>query len=99
MGSPVSVVVANLVMEDVEQRALCTFAYPPRIWKRYVDDTFCIIGAKHIDCFHQHLNSLEMYTVYNGERVRWSDPLLDVLVKRENDGTVSTGRKLTQTST
>ena len=31
MGSPVSVVAANLVMEDVEQRALCTFAHPPQV--------------------------------------------------------------------
>ena len=30
MGSPVSVVIANLVMEDVEQRALATFHSPPR---------------------------------------------------------------------
>ena len=29
MGSPVSVVVANLVMEDVEQEALSTFHAPP----------------------------------------------------------------------
>ena len=30
MGSPVSIVIANLVMEDVEQRALATFHSPPR---------------------------------------------------------------------
>ena len=29
MGSSVSVVVANLVMEDVETRAIETFAHPP----------------------------------------------------------------------
>ena len=40
MGSPISVVVANLVMEDVEVRALTTFHSPPRFWRHYVDDTF-----------------------------------------------------------
>ena len=30
MGSPVSVMVANMVMEDVEQRALATFISPPQ---------------------------------------------------------------------
>ena len=32
MGSPVFVVVANLVIEDVEERALATFHSPPRLW-------------------------------------------------------------------
>ena len=39
MGSPVSVIVANLVMEDIEDRALSSFYAPPRFWRRYVDDT------------------------------------------------------------
>ena len=38
MGSPVSVVIANMVMEDVEQRALATSPVKPFFWKRYVDD-------------------------------------------------------------
>ena len=33
MGSPVSVVVANLVMEDIEGRALDTFSSPVKCWK------------------------------------------------------------------
>ena len=50
MGSPVSVVVANLVMEDVETRAIETFAHPPppRLWLCYVDDTFVIIEKKFL---------------------------------------------------
>ena len=39
MGSPVSVSVANLVMEDVEERALASFDIQLPFWKRYVDDT------------------------------------------------------------
>ena len=38
MGSPVSMVVADLVMEDVEERALTTYHSPPLFWKRYVDE-------------------------------------------------------------
>ena len=33
MGSPVTVTVANLVMEDVEERALSTYPSPPPFWK------------------------------------------------------------------
>lgn len=38
IGSPVSVSVANLVMEDIEERALSTFHSPPHFWMHYVDD-------------------------------------------------------------
>ena len=33
MGSPVSVVAADLVMEDIESRALSTYPQPPKFWK------------------------------------------------------------------
>ncbi len=36
MGSPVSVTVANLVMEDIEERAIATYHTPPVFWKRYI---------------------------------------------------------------
>ena len=45
MGSPVT---ANMVMEDVEQKALATSPVKPFFWKRYVDDViFAVSGMKH----------------------------------------------------
>ena len=38
MGSPVSVVVANIVMEHIEDLALSTSLVPTVFWKRYMDD-------------------------------------------------------------
>ena len=35
MGSPVSAVIANMVMEDVEQRALATSPVKPFFWKQF----------------------------------------------------------------
>ena len=59
MGSPVSVTMANLVMEDIEERALKTYHTEIPVWKRYVDDTFVIIQEDLIEEFHSHLNSIE----------------------------------------
>jgi len=43
MSSPVSPVVANLYMEEMEESAINASPVTPKIWKRYVDDSFCII--------------------------------------------------------
>ena len=43
MGSPISAVIANRVMEDLETRALNTFISGLKFWKRYVDDTFVLL--------------------------------------------------------
>ena len=44
MGSPVSVMVANIVMEDVEERALTSYEIQLPFWKRYVDDICTVMG-------------------------------------------------------
>jgi len=59
MGSPVSSVVTNLVMEDIETQALETFTDPPRLWKRYVDNTFVIMKRSTLSEFLTHLNKIE----------------------------------------
>ena len=49
MGSPVSAVIANLYMESFEEQAITTSSYEPRIWKRYVNDTFTILDRKNVE--------------------------------------------------
>ena len=57
MGSPVSTVIASLYMESFEEQAITSSSYKPRIWKRYVDDTFAILDRGSVDSFLQHLNN------------------------------------------
>ena len=55
MGSPVSVVVANLVMEDIESRALSSFSPSPVFWKRYIDDVCCAVKEEDVIPFPHDL--------------------------------------------
>ena len=59
MGSPVSVTVANLAIEDVEDRVLATTDVPFRFWWRYVDDTCIALPASCCQELHKHLISIE----------------------------------------
>jgi len=34
---------ANLRIEAIEELAIKSTAIPPQVWKRYVNDSFCII--------------------------------------------------------
>jgi len=100
MGSPVSVVIANLVMESVENSALLSFPNPPRFWRRFVDDTFVIINNDKIDDFFEHINQVEDSINFTMEReVENCLPFLDVLVTKLADGSLQTKvhRKPTQT--
>ncbi|XP_028408801.1 uncharacterized protein LOC114531377 [Dendronephthya gigantea] len=58
MGSPVSAVIANLVMEDVEQRVLASSPIKPLFWKRYVDNVASTVNKNEIDNLLKHLNSI-----------------------------------------
>ena len=90
MGSPVSVAIANMVMEEIEERALSTYGSPPKVWKRYVDDTFTVLRSDTVLDFHDHLNSIHPSIQFTIEREDdMSLPFLDVLLKRQTDGTNS----------
>ena len=68
MGSLVSAVIANLVMEDVEQRALASTPVNPSFWKRFVDDVISAVSENVIDVLLQHLNSIEPSIQFTVER-------------------------------
>ena len=79
MSSPVSPVVANLCMEEIEESAISISSVRPKIWKRYVDDSFCIIGKNDVSAFHGTLNSIDSNISFTIET-----SFLDTLVSRRN---------------
>ena len=73
MGSPVSAILANLVMEQVEERALISAPHPPKWWFRYVDDSHVCIAREHLTEFHSHLNSINQHIKFTVEEEK-TDP-------------------------
>ena len=100
MGSPVSAVIANIFMEDFEERAIASAIYKPKIWKRYVDDTFTILDRDQVDGFLQHLNNQQPTIRFTMETEKDNSiPFLDTSVIRDSDGVLTTSvyRKPTHT--
>ena len=52
MGSPVSVVVVKIVMQNIEEQALATYSETLLLWLRYFDDTITAVYKNKIDEFH-----------------------------------------------
>jgi len=87
MGSPVSPILANLVMEDIENKAMSEFHHPPKVWKRHVDDTFVVIKREYLQQFFNFLNSIEPTVQFTKERESYGVlAFLDVKLTRENIG-------------
>ena len=100
MGSPVSAVVANLYMEFFEELALESAPSRPRLWKRYVDDTRCILRKGDLDGLLNHLNSIRPTIKITMElEEEGSLPFLDTRVTRLANGKldITVYRKKTHT--
>ena len=92
MGSSLSQIVANLFIEDFETGALSSSPNPPRIWLRFVNDTFVIHKAEHTQQFLSHLNSLDPNIQFTTEFPDQQGflPFLDTLTSQGPDGTLIT---------
>ena len=88
MGSPLSPIITNLFMEDLEQRVIQSAPLQPKLWVQYVDDTFVIWthGKEELRAFHEHLNqqcpSIQ-FTIEEEKEERIA--FLDVCMKRQGD--------------
>ena len=100
LRAPISPLVATLFMEDFKVKAL-KHPYPPLICLRYVDDTFVVLKAEHMQQFLTHCNSLIPQILFTMEALNQKEslPFLDTLVLvGTNESLVTTVyRKLTHT--
>ena len=92
---------ANLYKEDCESKAINTAECPPKVWKRYVDDTFVVIEAEKKQGFLNHINSVDPFIHFTTDDTSTdgSIPFLDTIVMPQSDGSLLTSvyRKPTHT--
>ncbi|XP_059049894.1 uncharacterized protein LOC131844916 [Achroia grisella] len=91
MGSPVAPVVANLWMEKIDNLAISTTALPVKLWKRYVDDIFCILEGTETEVMQylSYLNSIHTKSKFTVEiEKERSLAYLDIKVTVQKDGTL-----------
>ena len=78
--------VAEIVMQSIEEQALATYGLTLPFWFRYVDDTITVLHDDDIDQFHNHLNSQNYDIQFTKETEdKGTLSFLDYLVKRDND--------------
>ena len=58
MGSPTSVVIAELVMQKIENQIFDNCPVEIKIWKRYVDDVFAVIPKDKTNILLTQANSI-----------------------------------------
>ena len=93
MGSPVSPIIANLYLEDLEAKAIATapIEAKPKWWKRYVDDILDVLKKDQVKTMNDHLNDIDetrsIQFTYEPEK-DGKIPFLDMLIIRKSDGSV-----------
>ena len=87
MGSPLSPVLCNLFMNDLEKTAMEKSEQKPKMWLRYVDDTFALweYGEDSLNGFLEYLNGINKAIKFTMEQEKEGKlAFLDTLVKRED---------------
>jgi uncharacterized protein (UPF0335 family) len=101
MGSSLSPVIANIYMEWFESQAIDKALIKPKLWLRYLDDTFIISNGNDNDlqAFLDHMNNLAPTIKFTMEKEENNKlPFLDVMIQKHRD-TIQTSvyRKPTHT--
>ena len=73
LGSPVSVVVAEIVMQNIKEQALATYTETLPLWLRCLDDTITAVHKNKINEFHEHVNkqNTRIQFTIKGDQGEW----------------------------
>ena len=91
VGFPVSPIVANLYMDNFAKKVINSASTPPRLYMRYVDDTFVIQREDQMQRFLNLINNIDpavKFTVEDNQE-NGTIPFLDTSVKAEVDNSLS----------
>ena len=74
-------------------KMLMSHFYPPRIWKRYVDDTFVLQHQAHQEEFLQHISTVDPSIQFTVEEAKedGSIPFLETVIRPEAYRTFTIG--------
>jgi len=85
MGSPLSPIISNLVMRNLEERALDALGSPPSFYFRYVDDIAMAIPADSVDITLNIFNDLHPRLQFTSEMDGESLNFLDIIIIKNNN--------------
>jgi hypothetical protein len=89
MGSSLSPIIAEILVQYIFKTAIKTCRNPLRIAKFFVDDSFLIIKKRHFQYFFTHINNLEkslenIKFTSELENSKGELPFLDIFISRLN---------------
>lgn len=91
MGSPLSPIIADIVLQDIEERALNTLSYPLPFYFRYVDDIVLAAPADQFNLILSTFNSFHNRMQFTIEIGGNSINFLDTTIIRNNNPLPLTG--------
>ena len=87
MGSPVSVVVAELTLQNIEKKNILNYnTNDILLWKIYVDDCLAVVKTSQIDNLLGYINNNTQFTVE--KEIYNILAFLDVNIYKQNDGSL-----------
>ena len=87
MGSPISVVLAELTMQKIEKSILTNPPSQPLIWKRYLDDIITVLPRNSTEEFLNFINSINSDIKFTVETENNNKlPYLDLEIVKQNNG-------------